>query len=54
MYYLICFDKEHEGRIRCLLFVVLPLINTAVLRIDILCRHPNIRDESNTYSGVQY
>ena len=46
--------KNIRGQGRCRLFVVMPVIDNAVLGIDALCRHSNIRDESNTNSGVRY
>ena len=50
---LICFDKEHNirGQILSRLFVVMSLIDNV---INALGLHPNIRDESNTNSKVEY
>ena len=46
--------KDIKGWVWCQLFVVVPLIDNAVLQIDIFCSHHNIRHESNTSSEVQY
>ena len=46
--------KNTRGQIWCRLFVGMLPIHNAVLRFDTLCPHPNIRDESNTNSEVQY
>ena len=54
MHFLICFDKEHRRQTRYRLFVVMPLIDNVVSRINSLCSHPNIRDESSTKSEVRY
>ena len=54
MHFLICFDKEDRDQTWYRFFVVMTSIDNVVLRINILCPHPNIRDESSTKSEIRY